>query len=84
MASIAELVQNMIETVDNASSQRLHLSELLDCLQETKQQVSMASTAELVQNVIGIVENASSQRLHLSELLDCLQEAKQQVSMVYC
>ena len=52
MASTAELVQNVIDTVDNASSQRLHLSELLDCLQEAKQQVSMASTAELVQNVI--------------------------------
>ena len=38
MASTAEQVQNVIETVDNASSQRLHLSELLDCPQEAKQQ----------------------------------------------
>ena len=39
MASAAELVQNVKETVDNASSQKFHLSELLDCLQEAKQQV---------------------------------------------
>ena len=39
MASIEELLQNVIETVDNAHSQKYHLSELLHCLHEAQVQV---------------------------------------------
>lgn len=48
MASTDDLIQNVIETIDNASSQRLHLSELLDCLQEAKQQVWKAKQNNFV------------------------------------
>ena len=39
MASTEDLLQNVIETMDNAHSQKAHLSELLECLQEAKVQV---------------------------------------------
>lgn len=52
MASADELIQNVVDTMDNACSQKRHLSELLDCLREAKEQIqdSASSSKEKVQS----------------------------------
>ncbi|KAK3575847.1 hypothetical protein CHS0354_008029 [Potamilus streckersoni] len=44
MSEEEELVQNLIDTLDNAHSQRLQLTELLSSLQEAKDQVCESAT----------------------------------------